>query len=278
MNKTSEAYYYPSQTTRSVPLPDNWDMKMDPLTGWPFFVDHLGGRTTWNDPRWDSFIRSPYKQPAYLYESSSPYDVDRTPAFTAPYMYRDPWPVMKKSTPRPQPSQWQPSRTSGTPDSTKCFTMAPNAIPATQTHNASVCPEDPQKEEGHPQKGVEHPRDSVEAAGDEAIVADTSEQPMSEPMDAALVVDELSPEQVKESADRIEAICRKVEELRERVERCKEDRGGGREKVYLEETLMGYMLQLDNVPTNGLAELRTARKSAVYNIQTLLDSLESATP
>ncbi|KAJ8248344.1 hypothetical protein GJAV_G00241000 [Gymnothorax javanicus] len=31
-----------------------WEIKIDPHTGWPFFVDHNNRITTWNDPRHDS--------------------------------------------------------------------------------------------------------------------------------------------------------------------------------------------------------------------------------
>ena len=34
-----------------APLPTNWEMKMDPISGWPFFVDHFNRRTTREDPR-----------------------------------------------------------------------------------------------------------------------------------------------------------------------------------------------------------------------------------
>jgi len=33
-------------------LPLHWEMKIDPCTGWPFFIDHGARRTTWNDPRY----------------------------------------------------------------------------------------------------------------------------------------------------------------------------------------------------------------------------------
>ncbi|XP_034886132.1 BAG family molecular chaperone regulator 3 isoform X1 [Mirounga leonina] len=33
------------------PLPLGWEIKIDPQTGWPFFVDHNSRTTTWNDPR-----------------------------------------------------------------------------------------------------------------------------------------------------------------------------------------------------------------------------------
>ncbi|XP_041124860.1 BAG family molecular chaperone regulator 3 [Polyodon spathula] len=32
-------------------LPPGWEIKIDPQTGWPFFVDHNNRTTTWNDPR-----------------------------------------------------------------------------------------------------------------------------------------------------------------------------------------------------------------------------------
>uniref|UniRef100_A0A3P9K7X1 BCL2 associated athanogene 3 n=1 Tax=Oryzias latipes TaxID=8090 RepID=A0A3P9K7X1_ORYLA len=35
----------------SDPLPLGWEVKIDPQTGWPFFVDHNNRTTTWNDPR-----------------------------------------------------------------------------------------------------------------------------------------------------------------------------------------------------------------------------------
>lgn len=39
--------------TTNDPLPPGWEIKIDPHTGWPFFVDHNNRVTTWNDPRHD---------------------------------------------------------------------------------------------------------------------------------------------------------------------------------------------------------------------------------
>ncbi|XP_066095366.1 BAG family molecular chaperone regulator 3 isoform X2 [Saccopteryx bilineata] len=39
------------QTASGDPLPPGWEIKIDPQTGWPFFVDHNSRTTTWNDPR-----------------------------------------------------------------------------------------------------------------------------------------------------------------------------------------------------------------------------------
>nr|XP_057919843.1 BAG family molecular chaperone regulator 3 [Doryrhamphus excisus] len=36
------------------PLPLGWEVKIDPQTGWPFFVNHNNRTTTWNDPRHDT--------------------------------------------------------------------------------------------------------------------------------------------------------------------------------------------------------------------------------
>uniref|UniRef100_A0A3B5L6D7 Uncharacterized protein n=1 Tax=Xiphophorus couchianus TaxID=32473 RepID=A0A3B5L6D7_9TELE len=41
-------------TNDSEPLPLGWEVKIDPHTGWPFFVDHNNRTTTWNDPRHDT--------------------------------------------------------------------------------------------------------------------------------------------------------------------------------------------------------------------------------
>ena len=35
-------------------LPPGWEMKIDPSTGRPFFIDHNTRNTTWNDPRTQS--------------------------------------------------------------------------------------------------------------------------------------------------------------------------------------------------------------------------------
>ncbi|CAM2117747.1 unnamed protein product [Caretta caretta] len=41
------------------PLPPGWEVKIDPQTGWPFFVDHNSRTTTWSDPR---LLAEPHKE------------------------------------------------------------------------------------------------------------------------------------------------------------------------------------------------------------------------
>ncbi|XP_048465072.1 BAG family molecular chaperone regulator 3 [Rhincodon typus] len=55
-------------------LPPGWEIKIDPQTGWPFFVDHNNRTTTWSDPRLDlpkerqTFSNGPY--PSGYHQSS----------------------------------------------------------------------------------------------------------------------------------------------------------------------------------------------------------------
>uniref|UniRef100_UPI00398F7330 BAG family molecular chaperone regulator 3 isoform X2 n=1 Tax=Pristiophorus japonicus TaxID=55135 RepID=UPI00398F7330 len=41
----------PNQAANTDALPPGWEVKIDPQTGWPFFVDHNTRSTTWSDPR-----------------------------------------------------------------------------------------------------------------------------------------------------------------------------------------------------------------------------------
>ncbi|XP_071605639.1 BAG family molecular chaperone regulator 3 [Heliangelus exortis] len=41
----------PQMEGSAEPLPPGWEIKIDPQTGWPFFVDHNNRTTTWSDPR-----------------------------------------------------------------------------------------------------------------------------------------------------------------------------------------------------------------------------------
>uniref|UniRef100_A0A8C4U644 BAG cochaperone 3 n=1 Tax=Falco tinnunculus TaxID=100819 RepID=A0A8C4U644_FALTI len=45
------AQQQPQMEGSAEPLPPGWEIKIDPQTGWPFFVDHNSRTTTWSDPR-----------------------------------------------------------------------------------------------------------------------------------------------------------------------------------------------------------------------------------
>lgn len=50
---------------------------------------------------------------------------------------------------------------------------------------------------------------------------------------------------------------------------------GDREFIYLDEQLTKLILDLDKVQTDGLEDVRVARKSAIQRIQFLIDALEN---
>ena len=51
--------------TLDDPLPNGWEMIIDPGTGWPFFVDHSNRQTSWTDPRAERPRRSPFDGGAF---------------------------------------------------------------------------------------------------------------------------------------------------------------------------------------------------------------------
>jgi len=68
-------------------------------------------------------------------------------------------------------------------------------------------------------------------------------------------------------------LCR-AEELEPRVLSFS-GRRGDKEFIFLDEQLTKLILDLDKVQTDGLEEIRVARKSAVQRIQFLINALES---
>ncbi|KAF7666874.1 hypothetical protein LDENG_00089900 [Lucifuga dentata] len=52
--KTHSPIVTMANNNNNDPLPLGWEVKIDPHTGWPFFVDHNNRTTTWNDPRHDT--------------------------------------------------------------------------------------------------------------------------------------------------------------------------------------------------------------------------------
>ncbi|XP_032889725.1 BAG family molecular chaperone regulator 3 isoform X2 [Amblyraja radiata] len=67
----------PNAKADSDSLPPGWEVKIDPQTGWPFFVDHNNRTTTWSDPRLEpqkerqSFSNGPHPS-GYLQPSQDP--------------------------------------------------------------------------------------------------------------------------------------------------------------------------------------------------------------
>ena len=93
-----------------VSLPQYWEMKMDLLTGWPFFVDHYNRRTTWDDPRY----YAPYTSDTYGYPPNlavySPFrDIYAPSAYPTARVYHP------SPSHRPRTAARPPSRPRGSP-------------------------------------------------------------------------------------------------------------------------------------------------------------------
>lgn len=86
--------------------------------------------------------------------------------------------------------------------------------------------------------------------------------------------EELSSEQVEEKLAAVARVKDQLDELHLRIESFS-DLKGSKERVFLEESLMSLMLQLDAIETAGSAQVRAARRATVKAIQALLDRLET---
>lgn len=243
LSKSQEPFsLYPSAVP--VALPRDWEMKMDPMTGWPFFVDHLNRHTTWHDPR---FCRS--RNP---WEPSCYYDL--------PYTGHHPRPLSAKI-PSPQQSlpfshhQKLPSH-----QGTVHTDLQPQATPSLQqtSQQAKIIPS--------------LTTDSTQSHSERHLVA--SERPDNPNHDDTENASEVLAAEVQEQLDRICEIQEKVESLQDQVTSF-QGRTGSKDYIYIEETLMGHLLSLDSTQTFGLARVRTARKKVVTNIQHLLSLLET---
>lgn len=72
----------------------------------------------------------------------------------------------------------------------------------------------------------------------------------------------------------IEQTQAKVEAMRPKVQSFA-GRKGTKEYLFIEETLMSYILELDNIETLGSQRIRAARKAVVTTVQSLMELLES---
>ena len=73
---------------------------------------------------------------------------------------------------------------------------------------------------------------------------------------------------------KIEEIMTKSKELEEQIA-SHNGIPGSKDYIYIEESLVAILLQLDKVETNGNMEIRKRRKSAVCSIQQMLTDLET---
>ena len=238
-----------------VDLPQYWEMKIDPITGWPFFVDHGTRRTTWDDPRYcepeshtsasasfQNYPGNPYpskqercheianflpsQQPSIHYSSSERKLAENTLTVQSP------------RNPRIEPDYIEPrfmeSNVGKPSHSTANVTTVPRAAGTRETINSN-----------------------------ELRTTDSQEFTISERL-----------KQMYPEVKQIEEIMQRSTELENRV-LFYNGGVGTKDYVFLEESLMSILLLLDKVDTHGNSEIRNVRKSAVCKIQQLLTTLEN---
>lgn len=287
---------YSANAKGEIPLPQYWEMKMDPFTGWPFFVDHHNRRTTWDDPRYVS----PWLPDSYRWVPDLPYAMDNpyTPAypsmpsytrsrasphsnfFTSPAPGRHSGTTTQHLQPHPphgrrhvshdQPlPRQQPSSTSQTDATHKDSVGGEVRKRATQKERGEEEDEGtlshtylyPVLDQGKEEE--EEVKEEVNEKKEAGAGGSNGSERMSVP-----------DEDIKAQLAKITDIQHRVEDMREQVTTF-EGRKGSKSYVYTEEALMAHLLALDSTQTYGLPELRAARRSVVLMIQELLQLLES---
>ena len=282
-----------------VPLPPYWEMKMDPFTGWPFFVDHPNRRTTWLDPRYTH-----YSHPRSFFGGPTPFGFDHH--HHQHYTSRpDPFAESFESS---FPSIYQ--KVPQTKRSDECQKKERKNSPRENTHNVisqtdagtDISEQDFPVDvlgssNGNPEVGVvqRFDDDSAEPCGndsdspteeipqelgniplqDEATeLQEDGESEMGKEGEGSMQeLPALKPEEIEKRLLAIQAIQEKVDSLWTRLEGFT-DVQGSKEHLYLSETLISYLLELDEIQAEGITKIRTSRKSVVVKVESYLEQLE----
>lgn len=280
-----------------VPLPDYWEMKMDPTTGWPFFVDHPNHRTTWLDPRYpyNSYhYAKPTRQPQYY----SPWDWGINPYYDTGLGSMFGYPI-RKAAPRPATTPSKSQKLSNPKLGAETKTPSPTfqsesqkaddtlSLPDTETLKAET--QTVPKAETGPSMEVEtetqpinqtethtQPTNQTEThTQDIPYATQTETETESSTVEEEMTIG-LTEEEIKSRLSAIQDIRNKTEAFESHVEEFKGLKGS-KEYLFLDETLLSYMLQLDQIQAEGNEEIRTSRKATVVYIQDLLKKLEERT-
>ncbi|XP_019632727.1 PREDICTED: BAG family molecular chaperone regulator 3-like [Branchiostoma belcheri] len=291
------------------PLPKGWEMRLDPQTGWPFFIDHNTRTTTWQDPRRQMPGQNrqtghnqqqppqsrqipvqhesapqqrytvPQKENYHSARQTLPQNGQQSKGFTQ-------IPVQHESSaqqPRTrhmdhvaEPSQRGPQPGVSPQQARRLYPPrggSPKpASPQAQTVNSRVRDVPIQRVQTPPSGSPQQPRREKLETPPPQIQPQPEparEQPPPEPEPA-------QPQPKPSSLEKIEKIMADVNQLYNEVQDFrgrKED--NLKEYLRLEEFLTKCLLQLDGVETEGIAEVRTARKQAVVKCQQALTDLDS---
>eukprot|EP00058_Branchiostoma_floridae_P016861 XP_002602349.1 hypothetical protein BRAFLDRAFT_98022 [Branchiostoma floridae] len=297
------------------PLPKGWEMRLDPQTGWPFFIDHNTRTTTWQDPRRQMLgqhrAQAGHNQQPPQQSRQIPVQHEGAPQqrYTVPqkenYHARPTLPqngqqpkVLKLShqgqgyhqipvqheSSAQQPRARQTERVAETsqrgpgvsPQQTRRLYPprggSPKpASPQAQTVNSRVRDVPIQRVQtppaGSPQQ-LRREKPETPPMQDQPQPEPPQEQPQPQPEPA-------QPPPKPSSLGKIDKIMADVTRLHNEVQDfsgLKKD--NLKEYLRLEEFLTKCLLQLDGIETEGIPEVRTARKQAVVKCQQALTDLD----
>ena len=275
------------------PLPPNFEMKIDPATGWPFFVDHATRTTSWHDPRYNYYGQAPYatQQPNQHLPNQQQYPQSTYPQSSYPQTYYPP----PSSSSYPQSSYRQPS--------SYPFPYPPaqpNLYPPAQTKVATNQSE-PRMQHSSPQQHIPpqppyppvqnqpqpvHPPSSASVTAPPAPPPAQPPAPLQTQPPAPPPAQPPAPPSTQPSANgtadprdprmqKINDIGSNLLTLQEEVSNFQGAKGC-KEFLTLEEKLTRQILDLDAIDTGGDERIRAARKNTVEYIQSLLCALDNA--
>ena len=257
-------------------------MKIDPATGWPFFVDHGSRRTTWDDPRYyesephisasaNSFQNhpgNPYPSKQERCHEIANFLPNHPPSiYYLPLDEKTPKSIVTESSVYPSNSV----RTHIEPGNIRPLAMENSMNKPGQYASKSTVKEDiSQDRHSTIDKGylLRHGKE-----GDIAMSSTTVKQETVVTDPERFTVSEEFKLKYPEGR-KIEEIMQKSTELEHQVS-AYNGTVGTKDYVFIEESLMNILLLLDKVETHGNFEIRHIRKSAVCKIQQLLTTLES---
>lgn len=239
-------------------LPQYWEMKIDPVTGWPFFVDHGTRRTTWDDPR--------YYEPELLTSASASFQ--NYPGNLYP----------SKQERCHEITNFLPSQQPSVHHSSSERKLAENTLTVQSQRNAGRARIEPDYiEPRFMESSVGKPTHSTANVTTVPSAAGTREAINSNALRTTYTQEFTISERLKQmypEVKQIEEIMQRSPELENRVS-FYNGTAGTKDYVFLEESLMSILLLLDKVETHGNSEIRNVRKSAVCKIQQLLTTLEN---
>lgn len=244
-------------------------VEMDLFGGWPFYH---GTQRSWNDPRHGGCYgrrpHAPMEQPVYddYYPDNDWYPDMYSNPFYRPKRRPSPFETRR---PTPFDSMFTEPRKPTRRECRHCPEQNVNNSPSPRREPRTVNVEcqDAGEKAGQTEAMQTEPV-TKKTTNDQA---ESSPATKSEEAQSKASTSELSPEIKK-----INKIVEQIVELESSVSTFEGARGS-KQYVFIEESLVSLLLQLDNVETNGNIDIRKARKSAVCQIQQLLSDLEDKT-